>query len=464
MADEHNPRLMGCAGHPTVLTPHLDALAAQGTRFSNAYAAAPTCAPARQSVLTGLWPQEHGQYSNVHVLHPDTRTLAHDFTEAGYVTGAIGKLHTNNEGELFGFTERRPCPAQGDIRVAITGDRAALRPRTDGDRAEADAFAAIPDPKLWGAPLDDPRLHPDLRVLQRSLEFMKKNRRRPFFLLASFFEPHFPWLLPREAYYRYDPAALPPLPIDPDDLDDSPWALKLLLDRGWFAMDDAQHRLCRARYYAAVSWVDELVGAVVAGLDALRLTERTLVLYLSDHGDMASEKGLWRKNVMFDGAARVPLIARLPGVLPAGAVLDAPVNHTDLLPTALSFAGLQPAGRVNGRDLSPWLRGEAPPPEDTWSMELPEVGLDHPRILMMRNDRWKFVRYRRRYGGPDRYVELYDMKADPLESRNLAYDADQSERVQRLWEKGDFFLGTLRSPVHPVLSVRHVDEDEAPDD
>ena len=162
-SDEHNPKIMGCAGHPMIRTPAMDRLAREGTMFTRAYCADPICAPTRQSIMTGNYPQEHGQYTNAHVFNDSVRTWGHHFKEHGYATACIGKTHTNGPDNKIGFDYRN---------VARDG-----RAKRSWDAEDKKAYDASPDTRFSGQVLDTPDQDHDGVVANDSVRWLKTERR-----------------------------------------------------------------------------------------------------------------------------------------------------------------------------------------------------------------------------------------------------------------------------------------------
>lgn len=443
-SDEHNAGWMGHAGHPWVKTPRLDRLAADGLSLTGAYAASPVCAPARQSLLTGLYSPEHGQLHNHFVLDARTRTLAHHFGEAGWDTACIGKMHTNNEHLDFGFRYRPTNTGLSPEKVAeaVRGAKGGRGASWDG--ADHSLFRSGPDRRFIGAPLEDAAEVPDARIAQLALDYLARPHTRPFFLYVSFLQPHFPWYLPKEWYYQYNPDDLPLPEVDESDLKDSLYALERYRQQGWDRMSPQLRRLIQARYAGGLGWMDHHVGVLLDALDAAGLRENTVVAYVSDHGEMAGQKGLWLKSLMFEGAVRIPVILRLPGVIPAGARSGVLTSQVDLFPTLAALSGAPAPAGLSGQDRSAALVEGAPGPERVFSIEGAQVSGGLPAILMSRSARWKLNLYRQRYGGGDRFMELYDLEADPQELRNLAYDPAHAEVVAAETAAAEAFYAGLR--------------------
>lgn len=440
-SDEHNARAMSCAGHPVVNTPNLDALAAQGVRMNAAYAAAPVCAPARQSLITGLWPPEHGQITNGHVFDAGNATLPGLWTANGLRTAAYGKLHTNSEG-AFGFGDARAGQDEWYVK-RLRRELKGANPPGVIDPADQAVFDRIEDQRFWGMPLDDDHLLPDRAVLDMSLAFLAAQDDRPFFLYASFIQPHHFWTLPRAHYYAHAPADvdLPRTHSTPD-----PAATRMAARHHWPRdMDEEATRLARARYYGGISYMDSLVGELLDGLEALGLARNTVVAYVSDHGDMLGEKGLWFKGVLYEDAVRIPVILRQPGVLPKGAVSDMPMSQIDLLPTLGGLANQPLEGTMSGRDLSQQILGKQPPVDHCFSVQGAFPGAQ-PQSVLLRQDQYKLIEHATPKGQDPRW-ELYDLAQDPWEEREIS--ADQPDRVAAMSTRLNAWVDQWKAPAFP---------------
>lgn len=467
-SDEHNAKILGSEGHPVIQTPALDRLASEGAQFTKAYCAYPICAPARQSFITGLYPQEHGQLSNSHVFDKRNLTWAHHFNKHGYTTACIGKMHTNHESFEYGYDYRF---SKDDIPEEIKAKRAANPPQFDPD--DKLIFDAITDirnggakpPRLHGQVVQDESLEHDAIMLQESIRYLKElPSDRPFFLHASLTQPHWYWNTPAEYYYKYDPAAIDLPQAIPGELESNAVAYNMAESSGWFQNTEEMNRLGRARYYGSISWLDSNIGKLLDTLDELGLAENTLVVYFTDHGDMAGEKGMWIKNQMYDSASRIPLIFRMPGVIPAGLKSGELINHVDLFPT---LAGLVGAGEdlpdnITGLDLSHIVVGSGEANADvkrrtyTFSVQGLKSAESIPLQVMARSERWKFIQYEQEEHGR-RYV-LYDMEHDPAETRNLAYEEQWQSVVEQHRQAVAEFLGSLRKPEYEVRKTNEAAE------
>ncbi|MCX6617784.1 MAG: sulfatase-like hydrolase/transferase [Acidobacteria bacterium] len=445
-SDEHNPKILGCAGHPVIKTPAIDRLAGEGTMFTRAYSADPICAPTRQSLMTGNYPQEHGQFTNAHIFNEKIRAWGHHFKEHGYTTACIGKTHTNNEGPgFFGFDYRGLAQRGGA--------------RKSWDPEDKKFYDASPDTRFSGMILENPEGEFDGAVAVDSVRWLKENASQKFFLHSSFVKPHWPWDAPRDFYGMYDPARIDFPRQVAGDLDDD-WMPRTLYQRAsWDKVTEQMHRVYRARYYGSLSWLDSNVGKLLATLDELKLAGRTLVVYTTDHGDMAAEKGMWLKSVMFDASVRIPLLFRMPGVIGAGRKCQELINHVDLFPTIAGLAGAEkglPANQT-GRNFAPAVLGKGRGRDISFSVHGVRSWNQPPQEVMARSERWKFIWYPHAPQQRDQYV-LYDMENDPDEITNVAF-RDQHKGVvadhQAAVEK--FLAGLKKHEYEPKLSQERIE-------
>ena len=310
LVDQHRFDHTGYAGHPLAWTPSLDRLASQSTRFEACYAAVPLCAPSRQSLVTGQPASIHGTFRNRHAAVEGERTLFHDITAGGHVTGFFGKTHCNVEG--FG-------------RVQSQEDLLENRRRSEPDtvlagtgRIVRDAPAAIPFLEPYNPRYQDAGrgavFHMEEAVTSATLAFLEGiPKGRPFFAIASYLAPHPPLFPPQEFLERFLEA---PVVVDrsyraqaselPRDLRRRRKGQRIPRLR-----DEEADNIVRA-YLASLAWTDWCVGRLLAGLEALGLDRDTVVVYTSDHGELLGQHGLFGKRAFYEGAARVPLLIRDP--------------------------------------------------------------------------------------------------------------------------------------------------------
>ncbi len=449
-SDELNYKYLGHRGHPEAHTPRIDALAAESLQLTRVYCSFPSCAPTRQSLLTGLYSLEHGQFSNAYRFSELYPTLPALFTAQGFRTANFGKMHTWNDEEnlTFGFEDllsNKSGPRWDAVVESYVGD---LPPPSE-DPVEGPQFRDMPY-FFGGKPLDHVELDDDWALVHEAIEWMRANQGERFFLYVSLRAPHYPFNLPRDYYYLYDPASIALPEMVPDDRSDSRLATHYYADGNWAEMSESDTRLVLARYLGAIAWLDHLVGILLDELDDLGLADRTVVAFTTDHGDMCGEKGLWLKNVFFDSSARKPFLVRMPGHITPGED-DLPLGEVDLWPT---MAGLVQATEglaemdISGQDRSALLLGEdAERPPYTFSIiGGPDETTGMPWVVMAVGPRYKLWRFHSYPWQPDAY-EMCDLVADPDETENI-YDQAEVAEVRALMEIAlDEWLAGLRDPI-----------------
>lgn len=426
MSDQHAARVMGCAGH-SVQTPHLDRLAARAARFDNAFCQAPVCVAARGSLITGLYPEAHGANLLGDALSDRLRTVAHHFAEQGYQTAAIGRMHFVDESRRHGF----------EYRINEADYRASL---SDEERARI-AAASQPGGSVEGIPSDLPQhLWQDSYMADQTIRFLqeRRDRDRPFLLWSSYLLPHTPLNPMRQYFERYDPASLT-LPERRDDALEDGFEGHLIRakERQWYDQPEEELRRSLAGYYGNISQVDACIGRVLSALADCGLDRNTIVVYTSDHGEMAGAHRMWTKHNMYDESVRIPLLVRLPGQQQASLHPEL-VEQVDLYPLLADLCGLPPPRQIHGRSFAPLLRGEPFTPRQAVFAQY-----DFCRNVFTRDDRYvgkpplrmiRTQRYKLNHldWGRD---ELFDLAADPGEHCNRIDDPSLSDVADDLLQK-----------------------------
>lgn len=410
MSDEHSRKVSGCYGHPMVQTPHLDALAARGTRFTDAYTTSPICVPARAAFAAGKYVHQIGFWDNADPYDGSVASWHHLLRDQGHEVVSIGKLHFRAAGEDHGFSEEIvPMHVVDGV-----GDVLGLLRNRVVERGAAKKMAATAGPGESSYTTYDRDIAARAQVWLR--EQAPRHRDRPWVLFVSFVAPHFPLIAPPEFYYRYpaDKVPLPKLygqterPAHPFLAD---YAGTLAYDRYF---DDEKVRKAIAAYFGLCSFLDDNIGQVISALKDSGLADSTRVVYTSDHGDNLGTRGLWGKSTMYEEAVGVPLIVAGPGV-PSGAVRTTPVSHVDLFPFFLQAAGAPLPSEPNaypGRD--PLTLDD----DDAGRAVLAEYHAtgSTEAAFMLRLGRFKYVYY------PSYPAQLFDLATDPEEIQDLAGD------------------------------------------
>ena len=415
MSDEHNPGALGVAGHPFAQTPHLDRLAARGTRFTSAYTTSPICVPARAGFATGKYVHQVGYWDNADPYEGAVPSWHHLLRERGHRVVSIGKLHFRGlPGDDHGFSEEllpmHVVDGIGDVRGLVRQDI----PRRNGYYKLA---------KLAG-PGESPYTRYDRDIAARTQAWLQeeapRHRGQPWALFVSFVCPHFPLIAPPEFYGRY-PIERIPLPKQylEGERPSHPYLRDydacVAYDAG-FGGDHGAVRRAVAAYLGLVSFMDDNVGKVLRTLEETGLSADTRVVYTSDHGDNLGARGLWGKSTMYEESAGVPLIIAGPGIA-SNAHCSTPASHVDLFPFFLEAAGVQrPATGYHG--ISPIALSAGGHRDRAVMSEYHAIG-STGGITMLRKGRWKYVhcvRYR---------PQLFDLESDPQELVDLATDPAQ---------------------------------------
>jgi len=427
-SDEHNAQMTGyerTLGFITdINTPNLDKLAGEGAYFTHAYAACPLCAPTRASIMTSLYPLEHGLFNHNAALAAQS-TWGNFFTDQGYYTGIIGKTHDNSASKLgFQYAVKQSGENSRDPLITPSGSGSATTVPA-ADKPFYDAAAALTgDGSFRGGILADVLRDQDGLVTELVKKFLTDNKNKKFFLHASLIAPHWPWNSPASFYNMYDPATIQmPESLGPPPASDLQ-PTNVYNNNEWSKITPEMHRVFRARYMGALSWMDDNVGQILKKLEELGLKDKTIVIYSSDHGDMAGEKGMWFKMVMYEQSVRVPLIISAPGIIKPGTVKNTLINHVDYFPT---IAGLSGNGdnlpkNISGGDFAAAVLGFSAGPNYTFAVRsTPDANTTTiPNVHMVRSDQYKLVRYNQ-----NNFV-MYDIKNDRYEKNNIINTAPAS--------------------------------------
>ncbi len=399
-------------GQTKFQTPNIDAIGKQGITFKHHYSAAPVCAPARGSLMTG-YHVGHGIVRGNYEVKPegqfpmpaDTFTLAHMFKKAGYATGAFGKWGLGAPG-----SSSEPLKMGFDRFYGYNCQRQAHHyyPYFLWNDRQRDM--------LWGNfGLETEEFAPDL-IQAQALEFVEANKDRPFFMFYPIVQPHAEMVAPEKYMAKYRGKFSPEKPFK--GVDDGPEFRKA---------DYGSQAEPHAAFAAMVETVDEDIGELMAKLEELGIADNTLVIFTSDNGphqegghnpDYFNSNGGLRghKRDLYEGGIRVPMMARWPGKIPAGAVTDHPSAFQDVLPTMADVTGQPTPEGIDGISFLPTLlQTGAQKPHDYLYWEFHEL----KGRVAIRKGNWKGVRYNVSVD-PNSPLELYDLATDPSETKNLA--------------------------------------------
>jgi choline-sulfatase len=441
LSDEQDARVMGCAGHPWVHTPNLDALAARGTRFTNAFTPSPICVPARASLATGRWVHDIGYWDNAMGYDGRVRGWGHGLLDAQCRVESIGKLHYARAEAPTGFgRQHAPMHLAGGIGQVWGSVR---DPLPDQPRP-SHLFTEL-------GPGESRYNRYDCASADHAAQWMRDRATapddKPWVLFVGFVAPHFPLVVPPQYLASIDIDALPLPRLHPrNGTPRHPWVQRLadFSDADAELGTDERRRLALACYYGLVNFLDEQVGRVLQALRESGLDARTLVVYSSDHGDNQGVRGIWNKSTLYREATNVPLIVAGPGA-PPGRVCTTNVNLVDVSPTVLDAAGLEPPADLPGRS----LLHVAMQPDDPTRVGFSEyhaVGSPSAAYLV-RQGRWAY----HHYVGYE--PELFDEATDPGQAVNLAAEPAQAAVVAHM-------ESLLRARLDPVEVDRRAKDDQ----
>ncbi len=434
MADQMAAAFLPIYGHRLTRAPHMQALAGSGVVFDSAYCASPLCSPSRASFMAGLLPSRTRVYDNAADFSADIPTFAHHLRLRGYRTILSGKMHFCGPDQLHGFEERLTT----DIYPADYG----WTPDWDHPHERPSWYHNMSSVAQAGVCLRTNQLDFDDEVVFTSeraiFDIARSNDRRPFLLVASFTHPHDPFAVPESYWnlYRDEDIDMPSPAPAPDTLDPHSRRLRRVCAMDAEPVTEDQVRNARRAYFGAIAYFDDNLGRLLQAVGSSGLGEDTIVLLLSDHGEMLGERGLWYKMSFFEGASRAPLVVASPGRF-APARVAANVSLVDVLPTLIDLGGGDAGAlgsSIDGRSLGPHLAGRQG--HDEAIGEYLAEGAIAPMVMIRRHS-LKFI-----HSPPDP-DQLYDLRYDPVERVNLAAQpgraaevAEFRAEIARRWDLG----------------------------
>ena len=402
--------MLGCYGHPEMHTPNIDAIAERGTLFTRAYCQYPLCSPSRTSLFLGLRPETTQVRNNTADFRekvPETVTLPQHFKANGYHTQSVGRIahlpRLQDDANSWSLPSWRPLWVPFDIKTSLSWQ--ALDVADDALR--------------------------DGKAAKRAIKVLESLKNHTFFLAVGFYKPHLPLEAPRKYFELYDTAdfTLPASPVPPEDAPAralNNWsAIRAYADLppGNEPLSDEQTLALIRAYAAATSYTDAQIGRVLAQLDALGLTENTVIVFCSDHGHHLGEQGMWGKQTLFESSLRVPLIVSIPGS--SRAETDALVELVDIFPTLSDVCELPSPLRSEGTSLQPVLENP----------RLPWKTAAFSQFASGRSIRTARYRYTEWGSNGRRGKELYDYQTDPHETRNIVNLPENAALVAHLSER-----------------------------
>ena len=446
MTDQQRADAVGCAGNPTVITPHLDALAADGYWFDNAYTSCPSSTPARAGLLTGLSPWHHGMLGYGVVAEHYRYEMPQLLRDNGYHTLGLGKMHWHPQNALHGFhatlvdeSGRVESPYFcSDYRKWFAVMAPGKDPDATGIGWNAHAAAAYKLPE---------EVHPTQWTGDMAVNTIRHyESEKPLFLKISFARPHSPYDPPQRVLDLYKDKPVP-APAE------GAWSAELgkdITDPGQkadaafaqFSPDYVANS--RRHYYASVTFVDEQVGRILQALKETGRYDNALIVFTSDHGDMMGDHHSWRKTYAYEGSAAIPMIVKAPaslqGTLPKGSVVSQLVELRDVLPTLLDAAGAQVPADMDGRSMLALAKGQTEGWRRWIDLEHATCYSDHNYWCALTDGHLKYIWFLRT--GEE---QLFDLVNDPQEttdqSRSKKYRKQLAElrqaMVHHLSERGE---------------------------
>ena len=450
VSDDLTNNTLGCYGSAVAKSPNIDRLAAKGVRFDRAYCQFPLCNPSRASFLTGLRPDTTKVYENATQFRknvPDAQSLGQTFQKGGYFVARVGKLYHYGVPAQIGTDGLDDKPSWQQV-INPKG-------RDKEDEEKNLLFTLNPNGKgsgrfggtlSWFASDGADAEHTDGKTAAEVVKLMEANKDKPFFLACGFFRPHTPYVAPKKYFEMYpaDKIELPKVPEGHRAAGPAPAFGSAKAEQE--KMTDAQRREALQAYYAATTFMDAQVGVVLEGLEKLKLADRTIVVFISDHGYHLGEHGLWQKMSLFENSARVPLVIYDPRVKGNGKACGRTVELIDLHPTLADLAGLpHPTGAGDTKE--PALDGKSlkvllDDPTAKWDKPaITQVSRGTPTATgeptgknpwfmgySVRTERYRYTEW----DGGKKGAQLYDYEKDPGELKNLADDPAHAETVKQL--------------------------------
>lgn len=450
MTDEQHFQSLSSTGNPYIETPHMDRIGREGVRFDNATCVTPYCSPSRASILTGLYPHTHNILTNVSPgrstqsplpqnAFPNTETILH---RQGYKTGHRGKWHLGNTGNFDCYEPWTYAGKTGKHYRDFLAERLPVRqfanhpspakakylsrpvemiPAVEKGFHE---FYALPNNRLAyisiiGRSVVPPELLPETQISDQIIDLIDQHADSNFMITASWSPPHDLWVIPEPYYSMVDRKQVEL----PGSLDMPEWDRRGASKRLGDIMGPEGVREYAAIYHGMVKYIDDQLGRVLKRLDDLGLSDNTLVIFTTDHGDMVGAHGCIGKSIssFYDDLVRIPLLMRLPGRITPGTVVKNPVSQIDFLPTIMDYTGHPTPDNIHGQSLRPLVEGRQVPWRDYAFCQRAN------RSRMLRTERFKYF-----FQNKPRAVALYDLENDPHEDHNLATQTAHAKKVRQM--------------------------------
>ena len=434
ISDEHRKDAMGCAGHPIVKTPHLDALAKKGTRFANAYTPSPMCVPTRAAIASGRHVHQTGNWDSATPNDGSFKSWMHHLRDNGIETTSIGKLHFRSSEDDNGFSEEIvPMHVVGGIGWTISLLRS--------NPPKYDAASELADDVGQGT---STYTDYDLEITKTAVDWLHSPDRKaaPWAAFISLVSPHYPLTCPEEYFKMYDPDEID-LPVGYNERHQTKHS-ELKNIKGFYDydkyFDETKMRKAKVAYYGLTTFMDNCVGQILSALDESNQSDNTIIVYVSDHGDMLGDQGFWTKQVMYEQSAGVPMIIAGPNI---------PENHTvktgasliDLAATAVDISNTsESASSMSLEGVSLRILANENDNLDRTIFSEYHDGGSTTGIFMIRWQNWKYVYY------VGHRPQLFNLENDPNELNDVAELALESQLIQKTLDEGERRLRKICNP------------------
>jgi arylsulfatase A-like enzyme len=444
LPDQQRADTLACYGGVKVHAPNLNKLASESVIFECTYVTHPVCTPSRSSLMTGTWPHINGCTRNSVPLDRRFRVFPELMQDKDYRTAYVGKWHLGEDGPAGrGFEKWISTDNHGDYTNFLLSK--SIKPDGQNGRFSELAISNLP------LELSRPKF-----LEKHACDFIEKYHRDPFILVVGFVEPHSPYNGPLNNEHALDQVELDSTATLPES-ENIPLRYRLMrewqqaeaiLDRErlptqfFFGITPGEYLSIKQRYFGLVTLVDQSIGAILACLERFALTEHTIVIHTSDHGDSLGAHHLFGKETMFEEAARVPWLIRLPGHKRT-TVVSQPVSHIDFVPTLLDLLGQPNHSQCAGKSLLPLINDQALPSHNVfleWAPNRTKInkGTKLARRRLIKRAVEEFTRAVVSPGGWKLCLrdkdsnELYNLKDDPFERLNLFSDRQYAAVISRL--------------------------------
>jgi len=451
--DQQRFDTIAALGNQHINTPNLDHFMTESATFTHVYCQSPICTPSRASFLSGMYPSAIGVNGNGFLSFPkhnENRLISNVLHREGYDCGLIGKLHLasaflrreervddgysyfqyshdHKGGNEMGNEYVEWVKQQGIDHNTILKKRSIMSLEEYRNSQNNKGFGGFIEPT---AEQDNvpPHLHQTHWCTEKAIEFIKRNRAEdtPWMLSINPFDPHPPFDAPYKYYSQYDPEMMPGAHFQDGDIEHQQKLTDANIDFQNVARhpDDLQHKHLQASYYAMIQFLDEEFGRIVDYLDETGQRENTIIIFMSDHGEMLGDHGLLLKGCRFyEGLVRVPLMISWKGHIEPQLSHEL-VELMDITPSLYELIGMKIPRYVQGKSLAPLMNGDATTHRDFVRSE--HYGAtnfpDHTHATMYRDKRWKLVTYHQK-----NLMELYDLDNDPWEHHDLSESPEHQE-------------------------------------